>query len=263
MTTYSLDEFTDDVSWDGKYQIVKCTRALSPSGLPEMDFALNPYTGCEHGCIYCYAPEVTHNDWDTWRVVRVKSNIAERLSKELRFAHGTIGIGTVTDPYQMAEKRFELTLRCLKILQRENRAIHMHTKSDLIIRDSEILASMDSIVGITITGTDERMSKIAEPGAPMPSKRLNALKELTAAGVRTYALVGPTLSHLEGHEAELIDAISSTGTSMIYVDKLNLRNVLAERLIRRHICGCSDGCLAKIRQYSEEVGLEYRDVFSV
>lgn len=261
-TISNLDDFVEDNSgYDGKYEIIQCKRALSPSGLPEMDFALNPYTGCDHGCLYCYAPGVTHRDWDTWRVVRVKINIADRLSKEIKYADGTIGIGTVTDPYQRAETKFELTRRCLQIISLAGKPIHMHTKSDLILRDTDLLSEIDSIVGITVTGIDDRASKIAEPGAPLPARRLEALKQLTSAGIRTYALIGPILSHLEGNEESFIDAIARTGTTMIYLDKLNMRNVPEERLTRRHIFGGSPVCLQRLKSFAEAVGIECNDVF--
>ncbi|MDR2846379.1 MAG: radical SAM protein, partial [Candidatus Methanoplasma sp.] len=117
MNTTDLIEFTDKEEWDGYYQVVECKRALSPSGLPEIDYALNPYGGCEHGCVYCYAPEVLHTEWKDWRVVKVRTNIADRLAKELVGLSGTVGIGTVTDPYQYAEKRFLLTRSCLEVLK--------------------------------------------------------------------------------------------------------------------------------------------------
>ena len=78
------------------FETVKCKRALSPSGLPGIDYALNPYGGCEHGCVYCYGPEVTHTEFGQWRIVKVRSNIAERLAKEVRNIDGTVGVGTVT-----------------------------------------------------------------------------------------------------------------------------------------------------------------------
>ena len=71
MSTTDLLEFENVGAWDGVYRVAECRRALSPSGLPGIDHALNPYGGCEHGCIYCYAPEVTHADWDGWRVVKI------------------------------------------------------------------------------------------------------------------------------------------------------------------------------------------------
>lgn len=253
-------DFTSENDWDGIYETVRCRRALSPSKLPEMHYALNPYGGCEHGCVYCYAPEVTHTEWKEWRIVRVKINIADRLAKELANVQGVVGIGTVTDPYQYAEKRFMLTRQCLEVLKRKDSRIHIHTKSDLILRDLDIISSMESEVGITLTTLDDRISRITEPGAPLPEKRLKALKKLTDAGVNTYALVGPVLGSLEGKEEDFVNAIVSTGTKHMSLDRLNLRPKMTERLQRMNIRG-SDRALEKIRSLSEDAGIEVSDVF--
>jgi len=239
---------------------VEAKRALSPSGLPGIDYALNPYGGCEHGCVYCYAPEVLHSDWRDWRVVKVRSNIPLRLSKELSGLDGTIGIGTVTDPYQYAEKRFKLTQKCLIILKDKDFRIHLHTKSDLVLRDIGLLASMRGEVGITITSIEERYSKITEPGAPMPARRLEALMQLTAAGIDTYALIGPVLNHLEGKEESFVDAVASTGVKRVYIDALNSRPLLTERLNRMNIRG-SETSKEKIRALATGSGLSVKDVF--
>jgi len=259
-TITDLLNFTSPEEWDGIFETVKCRRALSPSKLPDMDYALNPYGGCEHGCVYCYAPEVTHSEWKEWRIVRVRSNIADRLAKELVNVRGVVGIGTVTDPYQYAEKRFMLTRQCLEVLKAGNSKIHIHTKSDLILRDLDLISQMDSEVGITITTLDDRISRITEPGAPLPERRLKTLKELTDAGIKTYALVGPILGSLEGNEEEFVEAILSTGTEHMSLDRLNLRPKMTERLQRMGIKG-SDKALEKIRRIAESSGLEVTDVF--
>ena len=255
-----LIEFEDSSQWDGFYRIAECRRALSPSGLPGIDYALNPYGGCEHGCVYCYAPEVLHTDWKDWRVVKVRSNIPDRLVKELNCLEGTIGIGTVTDPYQYAEKRFRLTLTCLEILKVRDFRVHIHTKSDLILRDIDMISSMRGEVGITITTIEERYSKITEPGAPLPEKRLDALKQLTEAGIDTYALVGPTLDHLEGKEKEFVESIASTGVKRMSLDSLNPRPLLTERLNRMGIHG-SERSKESIRNHAKRSGITVTDVF--
>lgn len=260
MTTTNLLEFEGADLWDGRYRVAECRRALSPSGLPGIDYALNPYGGCEHGCVYCYAPEVLHTEWSDWRVVKVRTNIVERLVSELPGLKGTIGIGTVTDPYQYAEKRFMLTQRCLLELKKRDFRIHVHTKSDLILRDLDLIASMRGEVGVTITGLDERRSKMTEPGAPMPSARLDALAKLTAAGIDTYALVGPVLDHLEGTEREFVDAVAATGVKRAVIDTLNRRPQLGARLDRMNIRG-SEVAREKIRRDFSARGISVSDVF--
>jgi len=255
----NLLDFSDD-EWDGKYELVQCKKALSPSKLPGIDHALNPYGGCEHGCIYCYAPELTYTDWNDWKKVRVKMGIESRLGKESASIKGTVGIGTTTDPYQPAEARFELTKKCLLKLRDSNIKIHLHTKSDLVLRDISILSAMEGDVAVTITSLDDRISKIIEPGAPLPQRRIHALRELTKAGVNTYALVGPVLSVLEGHEEEFAEAISSTGTKRMYIDSLNLRPMLSERMRNAGISG-SDKAKEKIRKLASSNGIQVFDVF--
>lgn len=231
-----MGEFAGErLEWDGPFRVVDCSRALAPSGLPEMDYALNPYGGCEHGCIYCYAPGHTHSDLSTWRVVRVKRNIADRLVRELPFAEGVIGIGSVTDPYQAAERRFLLTKRCLEVLSSKCRSVHIHTKSDLIVRDLDLLSGMDCVVGMTITTADDRISMMTEPGAPLPGARFDALAELVDAGIRSYVLVAPVMSTLEGREEELADRLKEAGVEAVFYDHLNLRLVDPTRLERMGI----------------------------
>jgi len=192
--------------------------------------------------------------------VKVRSNIPDRLSRELSGLEGTIGIGTVTDPYQYAEKRFRLTQRCLEILKEKDFRIHLHTKSDLVLRDIELISSMKGEVGITITSVDDKFSKITEPGAPLPEKRLEALRQLSERGVDAYALVGPVLNHLEGKEEGFVEAVVSTGVKRVCIDKLNSRPLLTERLNRMNIHG-SERSREKIRRLAEDSGLLVIDVF--
>jgi len=238
MTTIetSLIDFSEERSeWDGPHTIADCKRALSPSSIQGISYALNPYGGCSHGCVYCYAPGYTHSDPSRWRVVQVRRNIADRLARELPSTDGTIGVGTVTDPYQPAESRFLLTRRCLDILASRERHAIVYTKSDLVLRDREMLRGMGASVGITVTSADDRTSKITEPGAPLPSARFRALEELVSAGVDTYALVSPVMSTLSGHEEELADAISKTGVCRVFVSSLDLRHTDSDRLGRMRI----------------------------
>jgi len=260
MTISSLLDFTDGKGWNGKYEILRCRKALSPSKLPGIDHSLNPYGGCEHQCLYCYAPEVTYTEWDDWNIIKIKSGIESRLGKELAAIKGTVGIGTTTDPYQPAEERFELTRKCLIKLKEKGIRIHIHTKSDLILRDVHILKGTEGDVGITVTSLDENVSKRIEPGAPSPSRRFRALKELTDAGIDTYALAGPVLTVLEGHEDEFTEAIVSTGTKRVYLDTLNGRPLLNERMRRAGTEG-SAKAKEKIRHLATSCGLKVFDVF--
>lgn len=249
-----------DLEWGGSFRMVECHRALSPSGLPGIDWALNPYSGCEHGCLYCFAPELTHNPWEEWEIVRVKKGIATRLERELVGLKGSIGIGTVTDPWQPAEKRFHNTLSCLRRLQGRGRVVHCHTKSDLVLRDIDLLAELKAEIGVTLTSMDEEKSLILEPGAPSPIRRLQALQGLSNSGVNCYALVGPILSVLEGRELDLVQAVADAGVNRIMVDALNPRPLLSSRLQQKEF-SASSNALLKIKSYAHECGMEVMDAF--
>ena len=177
---------------------VQATTALPRSNLPGMDYALNPYVGCEHDCVYCFAPDMLHKDAAKWgKEVGIRSNLPTLLAKEIRSKRGVIGIGTVTDPYQPLEKSCLVTRKCLMEIIRHDNPISILTKSDLVVRDIELItATKRPEVGITITSVDDRISQAFEPGAPLPSRRLEALAKLTKAGLNTYAMVGPVLPML-------------------------------------------------------------------
>lgn len=179
---------------------------------------------------------------------------------ELSNISGIIGIGTVTDPYQPVEAKYMLTRRCLEVLKANSFEIHLHTKSNLILRDIDLLSEMRGVVGFTVTSTSDRHSKVLEPGAPLPGARFSAMRSLVDAGVDTYALVGPVLNHLEGFEEEFVDTVVSTGVKRMYLDSLNRRPMLSERVSRRGYAG-SPLALAKIKKLAKAAGLEVFDVF--
>ena len=125
----------------------------------------------------------------------------------------------------------------------------------------DLLKDMDCTVGITVTGLDERMSKITEPGAPMPEKRLAALKELIDAGIRAYVMAEPMLSHLEGREEEYVDALASTGVSRIEVGPVNYRPELRARMERMHLRSASVMCIERIKHLAHDRGFTVNDIF--
>jgi len=136
--------------------------ALSNSGLPDLDYALNPYIGCQHGCLYCYAPNYI-SDIDVkanWgKVIIVKENIGDILHEEvLKKKRGAVGIGTITDAYQPQESIYGLTRLSLKILLNHGFRVSIQTKSTLIIRDIDLLLKFRNKVdvGFTLTSLDDK-----------------------------------------------------------------------------------------------------------
>jgi DNA repair photolyase len=200
---------------------------LSPSGIYGWVYALNPYTGCEHGCRYCYAPNILRVKRQEWgEYVKVKRNLPAVLAQELKKKPpGLVGISSVTDPYQPIEEKLNITRYSLELLSKHKFPVSLITKSPLVLRDLDILTQFDyNEVTLTITTLDDGLSKILEPNAPSPSSRLAALKRLGNEGLNTYAFLGPLYPNLEPHEVpDMVDAIAATGVGMIMVDTLNLK----------------------------------------
>jgi len=180
------------------------------------DRSINPYRGCEHGCIYCFA-RPTHAfhglspglDFETR--LFAKPTAAKLLTQELsmpRYRVRTIAIGTNTDAYQPIERQFLIMRGILQVLSDFNHPVSILTKSNLITRDIDILAPMAernlTRAMISITTQDRRLSRAMEPRAPTPEKRFEALGQLVDAGIRTGIMLGPMIPGLNDSELESI-----------------------------------------------------------
>lgn len=183
---------------------------------PSMPFqwTINPYRGCEFGCKYCYA-RYTHEFMemapaDFEDKIYAKSAAALLLRQELRkvTAKEHIALGTATDPYQPAERRFERTRAILEVFADESgRYLGITTKSDLIVRDLDLLREVArrNVLGVhmTITTLDEKLARLLEPRAPRPDLRLRAVEELNQAGIRTAVFPNPIMPGLTDSERSL------------------------------------------------------------
>jgi DNA repair photolyase len=226
--------------------------ALSPSKLPGLDYALNPYRGCQHACVYCYAPSVIHWDKGKWGdLVEAKVNLPRILSKELRVKKkGVVGLGTVTDPYQPAEKKYEITRRCLELLLLHDFPVCIQTKSSLVLRDIDLLKKFSNLeVGITLTTHDDSVRDKLEPGASSVEERLHALSELSKNGIKTWVFMGPVMPYLTDVEA-LISAISIVKPGYVLVDKLRMKE------------GVRDSVLEFINEFYPNLTEKYETIFS-
>lgn len=206
------------------------------TGMP-FKWSLNPYRGCVHACHYCYARE-THTflgldaDGDFERQIFVKGNIAAVLDRELSrtsWAGESIAIGTATDAYQPAEKRFRLTRACLDVLLRHRNPFSVVTKSSLIVRDLGLIEAIAAVAAVriyfTVTTMDESLSDRIEPGAFPPSVRLAALKTLADAGIHCGVLMAPIMPGIND-SGECIDrvteAAAAAGAKSVYAGSLRL-----------------------------------------
>jgi len=187
------------------------------------DYCLNPYTGCQTNCRYCYARLFMRRysgHTEPWGAfVDVKINAPELLEAQAaRARKGTVWISSVCDPYQPLEATYRLTRRCLEILLRHGFPVNVQTKSVLALRDFDLFTRFEAIeVGFTVTTDDERIARLFEPGASPVGERLEALERLHAAGVRTFAFVGPILP---GDPEKLVSRLEGK-VDHLYIDRMN------------------------------------------
>ena len=184
---------------------IQAKTLLSHSKQPDpwfgIKYGMNIYRGCEHQCIYCDSRSECYQI-DNFKDVLVKVNALELLEKELprKRTRGTIGTGSMSDPYTPAEKRYNLTGRALEIIARHGFPLHAITKSDLVVRDLEALRQINralAVVSFTLTTVDDKLARKLEPGAPLPSARLRAMAALAAAGIHTGVTLMPVLPFIE------------------------------------------------------------------
>jgi len=202
---------------------IRTARGLARSGLPEYDYALNPYLGCLHGCRYCYARDFTKGEpGDLWgEVVYVKVNLPDVLAREVRTARpGIVGMSTITDPYQPVEARYRLTRRSLEILLPAGFRASIQTKSTYVLKDMDLLfVHRDRVdVGLTITTFRGDVARLLEPGAPPPRARAHALHVLSELGVKTWIFLGPLIPGVndgEGDYAPILEIAKKTGSEVI------------------------------------------------
>ncbi|WP_348645231.1 PA0069 family radical SAM protein [Methylobacterium sp. BTF04] len=191
---------------------------ISRNTSPDIAFdrSINPYRGCEHGCIYCFA-RPNHGyvglspglDFET--KLFHKPEAAALLERELSaraYTPGTIALGTATDPYQPIERRYRITRGVLEVLARFRHPVGIVTKSNLVTRDIDVLGPMaaDGLVkvAVSVATLDPVLARRMDPRAPHPEKRLEAIRSLSAAGIPVMVIVAPIIPSLNDHEIETI-----------------------------------------------------------
>ncbi|MBC7261551.1 MAG: radical SAM protein, partial [Chloroflexi bacterium] len=218
---------------------ITCKSALTRSGIGGVDYALNPYVGCQHGCAYCYAvfmKRFTGHREEWGQFVDVRVNAPQALAKQLKRAKpGTVSLGTVTDAYQPLEGQYQLSRQCLQALVAyPDFPTTVLTKSALVLRDVDILCEMKDVeVAFTITTLDDSVRRVLEPRASPIPQRIEALARLHDAGISTWAFFGPALPVFSDSEEAInafFAAVAQTGVSRILVDTLNLTSASWGRL---------------------------------
>jgi DNA repair photolyase len=209
-------------------QVEKPRTVITRNDSPDIPFdrSINPYRGCEHGCIYCFA-RPTHSymglsaGLDFEAKLFAKPDAPRLLERELSkpgYKVKPIAIGTNTDPYQPIEREWRIMRQILEILDKANHPVVIVTKSALILRDIDILKSMAERglvkVGISVTTLDRKLARTMEPRASTPAKRLEAIKTLSDAGIPVAIMMAPVIPALNDHEIErILDSGKAAGAS--------------------------------------------------
>jgi DNA repair photolyase len=216
-----------------------------------LKYNLNLYRGCEHQCIYCDSRSECYGI-ENFQDVLVKVNAIELLEKELprKRVKGTVGFGSMSDPYTRAELKYGLTTRALETLLRHGFPVHLNTKSDLVLKDLSLLAELAHIhasVAFSITTADDALAHILEPGAPLPSARFAAMRALAERGVAAGVSMMPILPFLEDNPENIRAIVEQTaahgGTFIIPWFGMSMRDRQREYFyhqLERHFPGLKE-----------------------
>ncbi|SHK31134.1 DNA repair photolyase [Shimia gijangensis] len=205
-------------AFDTQIRLEHAKSMIARNSSPDVPFdrSINPYRGCEHGCIYCFA-RPTHAylgmspglDFETQIIAR--PNAPEILEKELQrksYRVATLAIGTNTDPYQPAERDHGIMRACLEILRDFSHPVGIVTKGTLIERDIDLLGDMAARnlvhVGVSVTTLDPHLSRLMEPRVPSPARRLATIRRLSDAGVPVRVMMAPVVPSITDHEIEAV-----------------------------------------------------------
>ncbi|MCX6815216.1 MAG: radical SAM protein [Candidatus Aenigmarchaeota archaeon] len=239
-----------------KVKEVQCKSALSPCGLPEFAYSINPYTGCAHGCVYCYARFMCRygghagEEWGSF--VDVKTNSPQIARKDLtKNKPGRIFLSSVTDCYQPLENKYQLTQKILGAIKDYGYPVCIQTKSSLVQRDLKIISGVKSCdFGMTVCFEDDKTRQSMEPNASPIDDRLKTLKTFSEVGVKTFAFFGPVMPGISDKNLpELFSKFADSEVKEVIVDRLNIK------------CGNLQPILKAIKEHYPELLGKYQELF--
>ena len=214
---------------------IESSSLVTKSQLPEADYVVNPYVGCSHGCVYCYArfmKRFTGHQEPWGEFVDIKINAGELAGRELpKIGERTVLLSSVTDPYQPLERKYQLTRQILEQAVITDTPVSILTKSDLVLRDLDLLRQLSNCgVGMSFSTADDRVRRIFEPRSSSVEQRLNALNVIKNSGIRTYAFLGPILPGLTDLEA-LFERVAQVKVDLVMAENLNMEGAIFPSLI--------------------------------
>jgi DNA repair photolyase len=228
------------------------------------ELTINLYKGCAHGCVYCYAPSLIHDERKWGRYVDVKVNAPEVLARELRkVKRDTVFISSASDPYQPVEARYRLTRRCLKLLLERDFPVLVLTRSPLVLRDLDLLTKFSWVrVGFSISSVS---SSKCEPGVPSLARRIDALKKLHDTGITTWVSLAPVVPQMVLTDFDwLFSELSRAGVSTVTPGALRFigyeesRKMFEESVGQKSsdlMFGSAD-VIAKVKELASKHGLD-------
>ena len=268
---WSTDEFDEPVRQDGKERsditqvsFETAKSAISHNDSPDIyfDYGLNPYRGCEHGCVYCYA-RPTHSylnlspglDFETKLIV--KKNLPEVLARELAaksYVPKLIAVGAATDGYQPIERDYQITRQCLEVMHKARQPVAIVTKGAGVERDLDLLAPMAAqnlaAVYVTITTLDAKLARILEPRAAAPHRRLRMVRTLAQAGVPVGVSVAPQIPFINDDMEAVLAAAWEAGAKSAFYTVLRLPwevNPLFKEWLQQHYPDRAGRVMARVQ----------------
>src|SRR6266404_8105765 len=243
---------------------------ITRNNSPDVGFetSLNPYRGCEHGCIYCYA-RPTHEylgfsaGLDFESKIIVKTNAPELLRAELespRWQPQTLVLSGVTDPYQPVERKLQITRGCLEVLTQFRNPVAIITKNHLVTRDIDLLRELATCnaaaVNVSVTSLDQNLQRVLEPRTTSPQGRLNAIEQLREANIPVGVMVAPIIPGLTDHEVpKILDACAKAGAQFAGYTIIRLPWTVAplfEHWLEEHFPDRKEKVLGRIRHLRGE-----------
>ncbi|MFX1567344.1 MAG: radical SAM protein [Promethearchaeota archaeon] len=217
-----------------KIEFREAKSIITKSNIPSIDYVINPYTGCQHGCIYCYAEfmiRFTGHKGEKWsQFLDIKTFDVDKI-KPQRYDGKRLLFSSVTDPYIPLELKYQNTRRILEKLVSTTAHVSILTKSKFVVRDIDLFKKFDDLeVGISISSLDENFAKLVEKGASRPLERLDALKEIHENGIKTYTFISPFFPNITNYKDIVETSIDYTDSYMF--ENLNFRPHNIPRILR-------------------------------
>ncbi|MFW9987932.1 MAG: radical SAM protein [Candidatus Odinarchaeota archaeon] len=217
-----------------KIKFREAKNIITKSNIPSIDYVINPYIGCQHGCIYCYAEfmiRFSGHKGDKWgQFIDIKTYDFDKINPQ-KYNGKRLLLSSVTDPYIPLELKYKNTKRILQKLVSTTAHVSILTKSKFVVRDIELFKKFDDLeVGISISTLDENFTKVIEKGASRPIERIDVLRKMHENGIKTYTFISPFFPSITNYRAIIDKTLNYTDSYMF--ENLNFRPHNIPRILK-------------------------------